>query len=106
MKTKKTAKRRDFNPTFHRADTNVWMARIWQDVASVVALAPKDIKEERTNQDDHGNSKFAKLLDYALCSAIWPRRDDTVANPSDIENATHGLPDVKSEKGRLTRKPK
>ena len=73
---------------------------------SDVALGPKDIKEKRTNQDDQGNSKFAKLLDYALRGAIWPRRDDTVADPSDIEDATHRLPDVKSEKGRLTRKQK
>ena len=82
------------------------MARIWYNVPSVVALMPQGHKEKSTNQDDHGNSKFAKLLDYALCCAIWPRRDDTVANPPDIEDATHGLPDIKSENGRLTRKSK
>jgi hypothetical protein len=62
-------------------------------------------KEKRTNEDDQGNPKFAKLLGYALRSAIWSRCDDTVVNPPDIENATHGLRTVEKEKGSLTRKP-
>jgi hypothetical protein len=55
------------------------------------------------NQGNHGNSKFAKLRDEALGSAIWSGRDDCVVSPPNIEDTTHGLHDVKPEKGELAR---
>jgi hypothetical protein len=51
-------------------------------------------KENETNQDAQANSGFAKLLDYALCYAIRPACDDSIMSPPDIEDATHGLPNV------------
>jgi hypothetical protein len=53
------------------------------------------------NQDAQANSDWAELIDYALCCAIRPGRDDSVVSPPDIGDATHRLPDVESENGRL-----
>ena len=58
------------------------------------------------NQNGHGSSKFGKLLDYVLCCAIWSRHDDTVSNQPDIDDATHGLPNVEPENGSRAPKPK
>ena len=58
-----------------------------------------------TNQGDDGSSKGRKLLDDALCCAIWPSRDDSVVSPPDIKDATNGLQDVECEKGGLSSKP-
>ena len=62
--------------------------------------------ESETDQDAQANSDFAKLLDYALCRAVWPGRDDSVMSPPDVEDATHSLPNVESENGRLASKSK
>src|SRR5579863_3198062 len=102
-----TAKRRDFNPTRHRADTNVWTARSWCDKMCISCCSQvQGHQENETNQEAHANSVYAKLLDYTLCCAIWPGRDDSVMNPPDIDDATHGLPELKSENGRLAQKLK
>jgi hypothetical protein len=58
-----------------------------------------------TNQDTQANSDFAKLLDYALSCAIRPGRDDPIVNPPDVDDSTHGLPDVESENCRLSCEP-
>jgi hypothetical protein len=57
-----------------------------------------------TNQDAQADTDFTKLLDYALCCAIRPGGDNPVMNPPDINDATHRLPNVEKEKGRLLRK--
>jgi hypothetical protein len=57
-----------------------------------------------TNQDAQAYSDFTKLLDYSLCCAVGSRCDNSVVSPSDIEDATHGLPDVESENCCLTYK--
>ena len=61
---------------------------------------------EVTNEDAQANPDFAKLLDYALCCAIRSGRDDSVMDPPDIEDATHSLPSVEYQNGRLARKLK
>jgi hypothetical protein len=57
-----------------------------------------------TNQDAQANTSFAKLLDYALCYAIRSACDDSVVNPPNSEDATHGLPNVEEKDGRLAGK--
>jgi hypothetical protein len=61
-------------------------------------------KVNETNQDAQANSGFAKLLDYALCYAIRSVCDDSVVNPPDSEDSTHGLPNVEKKNGRLAGK--
>jgi hypothetical protein len=58
-------------------------------------------KEDETNQGAQANSDFTKLLDHALCCAVWSSCNNAVVNPSDIEDPTHSLPDVEREKGQL-----
>ena len=62
-------------------------------------------QHEISDQDAQPNSSFAKLPDYSLCRAVGSCGNNSVVNPSDIEDVTHGLANAKSENGRLTRKP-
>jgi hypothetical protein len=63
-------------------------------------------KENGTNQDAQANSDFAELLGYTLCYAIRSACDDSVVNPPNIVDTTHGLKNVEKENSRLTNKIK
>ena len=70
---------------------------------AAISLRPEFIRRW-DNKSNQANSKFAYLLDDALCRAIGPGPDDPVVSPPHIEYATQGLYNIKYEKGKLGRK--
>jgi hypothetical protein len=57
---------------------------------------------KEAHKSDESRTNFAYLLDDTLGRAIGPRCNLPVSGPSDIENTTHSLDDIKRKKRELS----
>ena len=97
------AKLRARLPTFHRATTNVWQARIWSIVIQCSEKANRGIASGDAYESDQSDPDSAYLYKNALDGAIRASFDDPIVDPSNVEDKSRRLQGIIYEKGKIGR---